>query len=72
MNSKTEKTFLDWIKHLENIKCHICGDINEEEWICEKCDQVYCENCSADFTYHSPIDFNCCEDCANIDYRNYE
>lgn len=63
-----KKTFLEWLIVLDNCKCHICGELNEEEWECEKCNEIYCENCSAPFTYHSPIDYNCCIDCATYHY----
>ena len=59
------KTFIEWLQWLEDIRCHICVDQNEEEWLCERCNQVYCESCSAQYTYHSQIDYNCCESCAN-------
>jgi len=45
--------------------CHCCGRETEKEWICERCNQHYCDNCSAPFTYMNQIDFPCCEDCAD-------
>lgn len=58
--------------YLPEIKeCHIC--INTENdtklYECEKCGELYCYKCSASFTIHSQIDYNCCEQCANTSYE---
>lgn len=52
-------------------ECHICTNTENdtEMYICERCDNYYCYSCSASYTIHSQIDYNCCEQCAN---RNYE
>jgi hypothetical protein len=47
-------------------KCHICESHTEIEWVCEKCDEYYCEDCCAPFNMHTQIDYNCCERCSNI------
>jgi hypothetical protein len=52
--------FYDKVKKPE---CHCCGYETELEMVCEKCDDFYCENCSAPFTIHTQIDYNCCESC---------
>ncbi len=46
--------------------CHCCGGETEKEWVCERCERHYCDNCSAPFTYMNQIDFPCCEDCGKI------
>lgn len=52
-------------------KCHVCGKDTELESVCEICDQFYCDDCSATFTIHNQIDFNCCEICES-DRKSYE
>jgi hypothetical protein len=59
---------IKWVNILyEKVKkpeCHLCGTETELEWVCEKCDEFYCDNCSANYTFHSPIDYNCCKGCS--------
>ena len=43
--------------------CHIC-EKNKSNVVCEHCDQVFCDNCSAGFDQFSNIDYNCCKSCA--------
>lgn len=59
------KTFVEWLHWLEVAKCHICGNQNKEEWVCERCDQIYCESCSAKYDCFSQIDYNCCSNCVD-------
>lgn len=49
------------------IYCHICGQLTDPEWICERCGEHYCERCSAPYNIHTQIDYNCCSSC----YENY-
>ena len=49
-------------------QCHCCGGITEKEWICDRCGEFYCDNCSAPFTIHTQIDYPCCEYCYNVYY----
>lgn len=44
--------------------CNICYS-SEECFVCERCDLLFCEECSTVFTLHNQIDFNCCISCSN-------
>jgi hypothetical protein len=38
---------------MSKIHCHICYSTNvDEDFICDKCDQYYCEDCSYTFSLH--------------------
>lgn len=50
-------------------KCSICGNSEKELFECERCGELYCEDCKATYNQFSQIDYNCCENCAN---RNFE
>ena len=51
---------------MNKIHCHICYSTNvDEEFICERCDQYYCEDCAAIFNSISQIDYNCCYECSD-------
>ena len=45
--------------------CYICFTTNiERDCYCERCDNLYCEDCSSIFTVHNQMDGNCCYICA--------
>ena len=71
-----KKTFLEWALQSKSVftsdgylvltggcKCHICSGKTDEEWVCEICDEYYCENCSSTYNQFSQIDYNCCRNC---------
>lgn len=48
------------------IHCHICYTENvDPEWICDKCDQHYCEDCSYTFSPHYQHQGSRCYQCAD-------
>lgn len=52
-------------------QCHICGRDTEREWVCDRCNEFYCDNCSAPFTLHNQIDYPCCESCNQEHIHDY-
>jgi hypothetical protein len=44
-------------------KCHICDELADEDFLCEYCDEHYCEDCTAVSTYMNWIDSNMCSSC---------
>lgn len=51
--------------------CYICKSTNlEENWICDRCDQLYCEDCSYTFTLHYQFQGSRCYHCADQHRRN--
>ncbi|MGV8136510.1 MAG: hypothetical protein AB2L20_14975 [Mangrovibacterium sp.] len=41
--------------------CHICGQ--PALGICQKCDEIYCEDHAASYDQFSHIDYDCCSEC---------
>jgi len=54
----------------EGKKCHICDEEDVELFECKICQELYCSDCSAEFTYHNQLDFDCCENCADRQIYN--
>ena len=50
------------------LHCHLCytQDVDEEV-VCERCEENFCFSCSAQFTLHGRIDYNCCYMCGDTD-----
>lgn len=46
-------------------ECHVCGKQDVELYLCEKCEELFCDDCSAIYNQFTQIDYNCCETCAN-------
>ena len=46
----------------EKTYCHICGE--EAEIICTRCEQQFCDKCSAVYDQFTQIDYDCCINCA--------
>ena len=66
-----KKTFLEWVLQtksilIEEYKCHICKSNTSEEYVCEICDEYYCEGCSSTYNQFSQIDYNCCKECQEV------
>lgn len=55
------------MKEKEIIECHICTNTEEESeiYICERCNNYFCDECSSSYDIFSQIDYSCCERCAN-------
>jgi len=48
------------------IYCHICYSLNtDEDFICDTCEQYYCEECSYTFTLHYQHEGPRCYWCAD-------
>lgn len=46
--------------------CHICYSLNtDDDFICDRCDQYYCEDCSYTFTLHYQLEGNRCYWCSD-------
>lgn len=73
-NVEIVSTFLGWLEYLKIPRCYYCDEITSEEYLCEGgCGELYCESCSAQITYHSFIEKNCCESCQeSIKWREDE
>ena len=49
----------------EKQECHVCGKQDVELYVCKKCEELFCDECSALYNQFTQIDYNCCETCAN-------
>ncbi len=47
--------------------CHICYAQTEPEFLCDRCDQYYCEGCSYAFTIHYQHEGARCHWCSDQD-----
>ncbi len=45
--------------------CYICYSQTEPEFICDKCEQFYCEDCSYTFTIHYQYEGSQCYWCSD-------
>ena len=53
------------------IHCHICHTINvEEDMVCDRCEEIYCEACSYTFTLHYQYEGSLCHWCSDQKRRN--
>ena len=52
------------------IYCYICHDITEEDFICDICDNYYCEECSYTYGLYYQFQGSRCYKCADQDRRN--
>lgn len=48
----------------EKYYCHICGAETDVEYLCDSCDNYYCDTCSYVFTQFNS-EGNYCHECAN-------
>lgn len=49
---------------MENDKCHCCDKEDVELYECERCGELYCDNCSSVYNQFTQIDYNCCKPCS--------
>lgn len=55
---------------MSKIHCYICYSTRvEADWICDRCEEIYCEECSYIFSLHYQHQGNRCHQCAG-QYRN--
>ena len=54
------------LKQIELKECNTCtnNEKDSELNICERCENLYCEDCSSTYNQFSQIDYNCCSACA--------
>ncbi len=51
--------------------CHICYTLNvDDEFICDKCENYYCEDCSYSYTIHFQYEGGLCYHCSDQKRRN--
>ena len=55
---------------MDLIKCDKCDSENGEMFLCERCLENYCEDCSATFDKFTQIDYNCCSTCSNKNFSD--
>lgn len=51
------------------IHCHICFGITDEDFLCDRCEEYYCEKCSYTFSLHYQHQGARCYHCADQDRR---
>ncbi len=54
----------DLVEFTNLVICEVCEKESKELYQCERCGQMYCDNCGANFDQFSQIDYNCCKKCA--------
>lgn len=47
------------------IHCYICYQKTDEDFLCDRCEQYYCEDCSYIFTIHYQHQGSRCYSCAD-------
>lgn len=50
---------------MNKLYCHICYEPTSEEFICDKCDEYYCEGCSYTFSLHYQYEGSLCYYCSD-------
>ena len=51
---------------MSKIHCYICYTTNvDEEYVCDKCEEHYCGDCSCTYDIHTQCDSNLCYTCAD-------
>jgi hypothetical protein len=54
---------------MEYNHCYICYEFEDELFICDRCDNWYCYECSYSYTYHNPYEGNLCYLCSDQSRR---
>lgn len=48
------------------IHCHICYSTNiDEDFVCDRCNQYYCDDCSYTFSIHFQYEGSLCYECSD-------
>ncbi len=64
MKTEPNEPATDKTEH-EPEKCYLCGNQSDYElYPCERCDEMFCSSCQAEYNQFSQIDYNCCKKCA--------
>jgi len=61
---------MDTTQEVKQVVCEICEKTVKEVYMCEKCEQMYCDNCGATYNAFTQIDYNCCKGCAKYNDRD--
>jgi hypothetical protein len=63
--------FYDFIMDKEDliVKCYICHSPLQDLYICDRCEEYYCENCSYSYTLNYQFQGSRCYACAGQDRR---
>ena len=69
LNVKGKLSFWEF-RNLVECRCCTKKEIDAEMRICEICENQFCEDCQASFNQFSQIDYDCCQDCENVDVRD--
>jgi len=51
------------------IHCYICFGVTDEDFLCDMCDEYYCEKCSYTFSLHYQHEGARCYYCADQNRR---
>lgn len=50
---------------MSNLRCYICFNETDEEFVCDRCGNYYCEECSYTFTIHYQYEGGLCYWCSD-------
>lgn len=50
---------------MNQFNCHICFGITEEDFLCDTCDNYYCESCSYIYGLHYQFEGSRCYSCSD-------
>lgn len=50
---------------MSDIRCHICFGKTDEDFLCDRCEEYYCEDCSYTFTLHYQYEGSLCYWCSD-------
>lgn len=50
---------------MSDIRCHICFGKTYEDFLCDRCEEYYCEDCSYTFTLHYQYEGSLCYWCSD-------
>lgn len=49
--------------------CEKCGKDVDEVFMCERCEMMICDKCSATYNQFTQIDYNCCKECGGQRFK---
>jgi hypothetical protein len=50
---------------MSELRCYICFNITDEDFLCDRCEEYYCEDCSYTFTLHYQYEGSLCYWCSD-------
>ena len=55
---------------MSKIHCYICYSTDvDEDYVCDRCEEHYCCDCSCTYNIHTQCDSNLCYECADHSRR---